>query len=122
MYDDVTEVRPGLYVNSRNKVVHPILKDISQPFSFGNINWKNLCTGGSYLNNLIILALLFTAWSYAHDTDECRNLMANHCAYCGTPQCNDYVNTGALPDIPTVNITESTSDTVFSFGDLGGAA
>ena len=47
MYENVKEIRPGLFVqitNKKGKVyyqqVHPIYKDISKGFSFNNIMWN----------------------------------------------------------------------------------
>jgi len=80
----IEEIKPGLFVQQVKegvwRVVHPLKKDISKPFSWSNINWKNLLTGGDTLGFFITLfwvaSLLFICWAYAHDTAACRKLIS----------------------------------------------
>ena len=58
----IEEVRPGLYaqqlVSGEWRAVKPILKDVTQPFSWDNINWYNFLLGGDWISACINLFLL----------------------------------------------------------------
>lgn len=58
------------------RIVYPIKVD-------GKINWKNLLIGGSWGNLIklifIISALLFIAFSYKHDMNNCINYAMDLC-------------------------------------------
>ena len=41
------------------KTIQPIKKDLSKPFSFRNIHWKNFIAGGDYRNLIIIAIIVF---------------------------------------------------------------
>lgn len=88
-YEGVEEIRHGLFVDAHNRVVRPVKKDIRQPFSWGNINWKNL-VGWDWITFFIIASLLFSAWAFHNDTQTCYQLLEKPCTYCfekGCPGC-----------------------------------
>ena len=88
----IEEIKPNLFVqkigeSDSYRVVHPLKKNIYGRFTWGNIHWKNLITGGSWSNFFTILfvvaLLVYLAWGYAHDTRECRELLENPQKICG---------------------------------------
>ena len=89
VYDDVEEVRPGLYVNKNNRVVKPVVKNIHRSFCLKNIHWKNLLIGGNWSTLIIILCLLFAAYGYHSDTAECFELLEKPCEYASRVGCED---------------------------------
>lgn len=90
MYESVEEIRKGLFINKNtNRVVHPILKNVRQPFSLTNINWKNFLLGGNWWNLIMVVLILFVVWSYHHDTADCRELIDNPCDYIKMFKCDD---------------------------------
>lgn len=86
----IEQVKPNLYVKKRGdsyRVVYPVKKDLTQPWSLQNCNWKNLILGGSWWNFLttmfILGLLLFIIYAYKHDTALCREVLQNPLQYCG---------------------------------------
>lgn len=61
------------------RVVNPVFRE-------DKINWKNLCTGGSYWNlvklGLIFLLIFFLTWSYIRDTKICQEIDRDICKWC----------------------------------------
>ena len=49
-------------------------------FRWGNLNLKNLLIG-DWMNLLIIVTILFVAWSYTHDSAVYREIYSNPCSY-----------------------------------------
>jgi hypothetical protein len=75
----IEKIRDGLYIKKSfgsYSVVYPIKKDLEQPWSLKNTNWKNFLLGGSWLYALKILIVMgiviFFIWGYKHDTQACR--------------------------------------------------
>lgn len=92
MYEGVEEVRPGVFINRKGKVVKPIVKKFNEKLrlsdlKFNNIHWKNLLTGGNYLNLAIIICLLIAAGAYRNDTATCFDIVENPCEYIDQYDC-----------------------------------
>ena len=60
-------------------------QEFGEPFAFSKIKWRNLLIG-DWTKLLIMLALAFAVWSYAHDTEECREILENPCDFVGVNQ------------------------------------
>ena len=70
---DTEEVRPNLFVQKRGdnkyRVVYPSAWN-------GKINWTNLLLGANFGKNLVwFVIILFLAFSYRHDNQQCFDLM-----------------------------------------------
>lgn len=84
----IEKIKEGLFVKKEwygYRVVYPIKKDLTKPATKENINWKHVFIGdwGNFINiSIFVVLLLFLAWAYNHDTQECRDLIENPEAYC----------------------------------------
>lgn len=90
----IEEIKPGLFVQQTKtgwRVVKPIQKDPSKPFSFkNNINWKHFLIGdwGRLITFVvIILIVLFVVWAYRHDMNACAEKYAGECMAAKTNPC-----------------------------------
>lgn len=91
----------SFYVKDRGKrgigIVYPLKKDLSKPFSPGNMNWKALLIGGSWGkfmgNTFFMLLILSLAWSYSHDISAYEEVYSNPCCYCKSHLQNIQMNT-----------------------------
>lgn len=76
---------PDLYVKKLKKgwrqIKAPVKKDFNKPYSFNNINWKNLLLGGTkhfLFNTLPLFALIFLLiFSYKHDVNSYLEFFSN---------------------------------------------
>jgi hypothetical protein len=84
-------------------LIYPAKKDLFQPLKSGNINWKNLLIGGSWINFIAIFAvvflLLFISWGYRHDMAECMKIIEDPYSIC---QPNRITN----PEYELINLSE----------------
>lgn len=78
------KIRDDLYIKKGwdgYRVVYPTKNDLTKPFSFNNINWKNFLTGGHWSYSLklliFIMALYFFVQMYNYDTAICREYASN---------------------------------------------
>lgn len=82
------------------RVVHPFKKED------GTTDWFVVFTGGTWWNFfktlLIVLLILAVTLSYAHDTQECRDLMENLCDY--ATNITDYCFSSPDPANPFINM------------------
>ncbi len=83
--EEIEKIREGLYIKKslgEYTVVYPIRNEDK------SINWRNLLIGGSwksFIETLIIFFLiLFSGYSYMHDTKECFKVLKNPCDYCNS--------------------------------------
>jgi hypothetical protein len=121
----IEEIKPGLYIQQTKtgwRVVKPIQKDISRPFSFkNNINWKHFLIGDwSRLITFIVIMILilFAAWAYNHDLKACADKYANECMQAKVnpcfsacwKQCGMQVN-NLLDTDPIINFTKNYNGT-----------
>jgi hypothetical protein len=90
----IEEIKPGFYVQQTKtgwRVVKPIKKDLTRPFSFkNNVNWKHLLIGdwSRLITFLIVFAIiLFAIWSYRHDMKACADKYASECMQAMSDDC-----------------------------------
>lgn len=64
------------------RMVYPITKDTTRPFSLSNIDWKskNLFHGWK-MTLVVVLVVLASVLAYRHDTVACRDLIENPAKY-----------------------------------------
>lgn len=83
-------------------LIYPAKKDLMQPLKRGNINWKNLLMGGSWINFItifiIVFLLLFITWGYKHDMKECMRIIENPYSIC-------YPNQNINQDYELINLS-----------------
>ena len=85
----LTKLRDGVFMRERNRkftIFYPIKKDPDKSYSFDNIHWFNLITGGSW-NKLIMLiflvcAILIVSFAYQSDIAAYESVYENPCKYC----------------------------------------
>ena len=111
MYESVEEVKENVYVKKKEYVkpdgsisykhivVYPIIKTVPGNLAWNNLHWKNLLTGGSWMNLVIIACLLISAWAYQHDTAECYELVNNPCDYVDEFGCQGKVYEGEYGEL-----------------------
>lgn len=84
-WENYQKLKDGVYWNGK-EVKYPIKKDVLEPHSIKNLDWKNLLG----LRNIGMLLMLFVyvftvlagAYAYYNDTKECFNLLENPIEYC----------------------------------------
>lgn len=64
------------------KVPYPYRDEITK-----KLIWKNILHV-DWLMLIITICILFSAWAYAHDTAECRQLVSDPCKYINVSLCN----------------------------------
>lgn len=90
----IEELKEGLFVQKTKtgwRVVKPIKKDLSRPFSFtNNINWKHFLIGdwNRLITFLIILIIILcAAFAYRHDLQVCAGKYASECMAAKSNPC-----------------------------------
>lgn len=123
MYSNVEKVKDNLYIQKTKfgdyRLIYPITKDISQPFTFNNIHWKNFLIGGKWSNLITLIVIVslicFSAWAYVHDQKECKDHLINPCHYCAKV---DATGIHTYDTIPEINIS-SLSNSLLRGGNEG---
>jgi hypothetical protein len=81
----IEEVKPNFYVkqtwNGKYIRVYPIKKNLNEPLTLKNINWKNFLIGDKTILFFffIMIILLF---AYKHDIEGLKEVYENPCKYC----------------------------------------
>lgn len=83
--DNTYKIKDGCYLKG-DRIIYPIKKDITKPFTKDNVHWKNFLIGGSwkkfFVYMWIVVMALLLMWTYSIDTKECRELMENPMQIC----------------------------------------
>ncbi len=96
-------------------IEYPIYKGQEQgePFAFKKINWRNLIIG-DWTKMLFLIAIMFLAWSYGHDTIVIREIYEDPCIFVEKNQqaCTDIkrYNPGFTLNQSTLKIDLNFSD------------
>lgn len=80
------KLKDGVYLRKEKdnyRLIYPVKKDLSQPFSFKNIHWKNFIGIQNWLSTLIIILVIVMSLTYMRDTELCREIVANPYKICG---------------------------------------
>ena len=84
------KLKEGVYWTGK-EIRYPLKKNIDEPFSFDNLDWKNLIGIRNTAMILMVLMILgvslFGAYSYKNDTAECFELLENPIVW-----CSNYLN------------------------------
>ncbi len=69
-------------------------EDLNSPLALKNFSFKNTFIG-DWKNFLFFLFLMFMAWSYFYDTEQCRELIENKAQVC-TEYLNNVIQNNQL--------------------------
>lgn len=102
-----------------HRVVYPWKKDLSKPYSWANMNWKNFLIGGHWsrpLKMFLFLVVLYLfAQMYLSDTATCREYVSNFSSYCPCYSQNVTITQKESPDNPlNPLVTNFTNFTIFT--------
>lgn len=78
-------------------------KDLNTPLTLENFSFKKTFIG-DWKNFFIFILLMFMAWSYFHDTNECRQIIENIDEIC-------------LEHVSNINLQNQLNPTILNDGD-----
>jgi len=83
--EQIIKLKEGIYWTGK-RIIYPLKKDMKNPTSLANLDWKNVLGIRNFslflMTALLIISLVGISYAYQHDTKACFDLIENPQLYC----------------------------------------